>query len=36
VNAQFRFRHGLNHLKREAERAVKADDNNAWIQEMEQ
>lgn len=35
VNAKFRFRHGLNHLKREAERAVKADEAKAWLQEMD-
>ena len=35
VNANFRFRHGLNHLKREAERAVKADEAKAWLQEMD-
>ena len=34
VNAPFRFRHGLNHLKREAERAVRADDNKLWMQEL--
>ncbi len=32
MNAQFRFRHGLNQLKREAERAVKSEDAKSWIQ----
>ena len=35
MNAKFRFRHGLNQLKREAERAVRADENKAWIQEAD-
>lgn len=35
VNAQFRFRHGLNQLKREAERVVKAEDAEAWLEGMD-
>lgn len=35
VNAKFRFRHGLSQLKREAERAVKADEAQAWLREMD-
>ncbi|MBI5935874.1 MAG: GIY-YIG nuclease family protein [Chloroflexi bacterium] len=34
MNAKFRFRHGLNQLKREAERAVRADDSKVWIEEL--
>lgn len=34
VNAKFRFRHGLNQLKREAERAVKAEEAEMWIEGM--
>jgi len=35
MNAKFRFRHGLSQLKREAERAVMADEKKAWIQELD-
>lgn len=34
-NAKFRFRHSLNKLKHEAERAVKAEERQIWIQEIE-
>ena len=34
MNAKFRFRHGLSQLKREAERAVMADEKKSWIQDL--